>query len=121
MFGNWVIAPLIVILLLSCPITSQTQNQTTNQTGNNTNLNIVQNTTHNKSNNNTLENIQSICLSGLREIAVKNGYPSGSVFYCDCSGVNDQFQCSAVFIDKEVPVTIDCGQNNRCLVKSKFG
>lgn len=130
MYENLAIVPLLIIILSSCPIISQTYNQT-NTSNNLTNISIINNTNSSKNitsdsslNQTNIESSsksqQTICLEGLREMVSKVGYPRGSIFYCDCSGTKTQFQCSAVFIDKEVTANINCNQNNICTVKSNI-
>ena len=123
MYENWAVVSILSIMLLSCPITSNVANQSSNLT----NASVVQNVTTNHSTgnqmtvNSSLVEIQNLCLDGLRGIVSAQGYPRGSVLYCDCRGTNGEYQCTALFIDKETTATINCDAAGVCRVKSSIG
>jgi hypothetical protein len=113
MYANMIAASLFVFILLSCPITSQITNQTDSHLNVNNTTVINQNNTNNTVGqpiNQTVtivstKNINDVCLDGLRELALRQGYPRGSVFYCDCVGIVSPYSCSAIFIDSGISAT----------------
>ena len=132
MYGNLIGISLFAIILLSCPVTSQLSNQTngsgTNYTSNNTTLQNISNVstiTNTSAQTSSViastKNVNDACLDGLRELVLRQGYPKGSVFYCECVGTTSPYSCNAIFIDVGISATVSCDKNNRCSTKGNLG